>query len=109
MTSFSAWLMISIASLASGGVAELSRARRRRLHGVDEALLDRAVLEHADRALGGAALRRHLRAQRRRFRGGRLGEAHRARERRIGELARIGLAEAELHRRRGEPLEEIEH
>ena len=61
------------------------------------------------RALGGAALRRHLRAQRRGLVGARLRQRDRAVERRIGERARVRRAEAELARGLLERLEEVEH
>src|SRR6185312_3277772 len=109
MTSLSAWLMNAIALVPARRVAELAGARRRRLHRVDEAALDVTALERLERALGGPALRRHLRAQRGGL-GGRIGgEPHRAGESRVRELARIALVEAQLQRRLDEALDKIEH
>src|SRR6185312_3898457 len=108
MTSLSAWLMNANALVPARRVAELAGARRRRLHRVDEAALDVAALERLERALGGPALRRHLRAQRRGLSRRIVGEPHRAGERRVRELARIALGEAQLQRRLDEALEEIE-
>src|SRR4029079_1232043 len=89
-------------------VAELFGARGRGLHRRDEVRLDRALVEDRNRALGGAALRRHLRAQRRGREVGSLRELDGAGERRIRELARVGIGEAQLPRRILERLEEVE-
>ena len=89
-------------------VAELLRARSGRLHGGDEVRLRRVRVEHRDRALGGAALGRDLRAQDGRRQVRRLRELDRAREGRVRELARLLVAEAELARRILEGFEEVE-